>query len=142
MASRVIHADMLGFLIPWLTAELAKRPEAVCAGVSVRDAEPLAGKPVPPRMVIIRDDSGPTLSLVTAERSVGISVLAGTRETPKEANDLALIVNALLLDAARVEPGNPVAAVEEITGPFPVDDDLPRARRYSTATFIVAGSPF
>jgi hypothetical protein len=141
VASRVVHADLLSFLIPWLTAELAKRPEAVCRDVSVRNVEP-SGTTLPRRMVVIRDDSGPTLSLVTAERTVGISVLAGTKETPKEAMDLALIVNALLSDAARVEPGNPVAAVESITGPFAVDEALPKARRYSTVTFIVAGSPF
>jgi hypothetical protein len=142
VADRVIHVDLQAFLIPWLAAELEARPEAVSRDVSVRDTEPLAGRPVPKRMVIIRDDSGPTRSAVTAERSIGISVLAGTKESPEDAVDLALIVNAIISDVARAEAGNPVASVDEQTGPFSVEEDLPLARRYSTATLTVVGLPF
>ncbi|MBW8025292.1 hypothetical protein EOG37_01170 [Clavibacter michiganensis subsp. michiganensis] len=142
MADRVIHADLQAFLIPWLAAELDARPEEVCRDVSVRDTEPIAGRPMPKRMVIIRDDSGSTRSTVTAERSIGISVLAGTKESPEDAVDLALIVNALISDVARPEAGNPVARVDDMTGPFYVAEDLPSARRYSTATLVVVGSPF
>jgi hypothetical protein len=142
VADRVIHVDLQAFLIPWLAAQLDARTEEVCRDVSVRDTEPLAGRPVPDRMVIIRDDSGPTRTAVTAERSIGISVLAGTKESPEDAVDLALIVNALISGIARPEAGNPVAAVESMTGPFPVEEDLELARRYSTATLVVVGSPF
>jgi hypothetical protein len=142
VADRVIHVDLQAFLIPWLAAQLDARTEPVCAGVSVRDTEPLPDRPVPRRMVIIRDDSGPTTSPVTAERSIGVSVLAGTKESPEDAVDLALIVNALISGVARPEAGNPVARVDDMTGPFAVAEDLPLARRYSTATLVVVGSPF
>lgn len=139
--TRVIHADLELFLTGWLRDQLAQRTEVVCQGVVVSNREPPASGPFPPRMVVIRDDGGARTSIVTRQSSVGISVLAGTKDTPQDAIDLARIVLALAEDCAAVEPGNPVAAVLESNGPYPVPEAQPHARRYMTLVMSVVGSP-
>ena len=94
-------------------------------------------------LVVIRDDSGVRLSHVTYDRSVGVSVLAGTRTNDKLAGDLARLVMAILTDDAIVEAvGSPVAAVDwdGCNGPYPVVEELDVARRYGTVQYTVVGS--
>lgn len=139
---RVIHSDLELFLTKFLRDELATRPEPFTDGVYVSNSEwvqPPSGGARPKRQIIVRDDSGPKLSVISKESQVGISVLAGTKETPKEAKDLALLLMAICEGAPSIEAGNPVAAVTEANGPYPVAEESSYARFYFTITFIVAG---
>lgn len=136
---RVIEADVELFLTGWLRRELALRPEPYCQGAEVSNREPEADEEFPERLVVIRYDGGPGTSLVTTEADVGVSVLAGTKSNPRDANDLARMVKALLNDCAAVEAGNPVSAVLASNGPYPVTEDQPRARRYMTFTLALVG---
>jgi hypothetical protein len=135
----VIHADLTLFLTTYIRARLAERPEEYCQGVEVgnREIEPPA--PTPQRQVVVRDDSGPDTSIVTAERTVGISVMAGT--LVKDAVDLALMVQALVKSCAGIELGNPVAAVTGSLGPYAVPDAGVHARQYFTVDMIVVATP-
>lgn len=135
----VIHTDLDAYLQAWYKAALAARTEPVCAGVEVVTQEPPPGATFPKKLLVVRDDGGPSLSIVTAERAVGLDVLAGSKTNPKDANDLIRIILAITPSLA--VPGTPVAAVPEVNGPFKVDEAQDRARRYGTATLILAGSP-
>ena len=135
----VIHSDLELHLTTWYRAALSARSEPVCAGVVVSNREP-AGTPkdpFPKRLVVIRDDGGPDTSLLTATRSVGISVFAGTQENPADAIQLALIVHALRNQIPSTDPSNPVAALLGSNGPYPVSDAQPIARRYLTLSLAV-----
>lgn len=137
---RVIHADTQLFFCTFLRSELALRPEPVCAGVEVVPREPEPGDPMPERLVVVETGGSTRTEIVTDEEDVRISVLAGTKENPKDANDLARIVRAIAEDAAAVEAGNPVAAVVESRGPFPVPEAHPHARRLITLVVSTAGT--
>lgn len=135
----VIEPDVELFLTGWLRRELALRPEAYAQGVKVSDREPEKDADFPERLVIVRYDGGPGTSLVTSEANVGVSVLAGSKSDPQDANDLARLVKALMKGCALAEAGNPVSAVLASTGPYPVTEDQPRARRYMTFTLGLVG---
>lgn len=135
----IIHEDLELFLTGWLRAQLASRPEGVCQGVKVDNKVP-AGT-LPSKLVVVRYDGSSVEELHVDSASVGVTVYAGTKALPKEANDLARIVRALIGDSARVEPGNPVAAVTASNGPIPVADEGEKAVRYLTFELAVVGSP-
>jgi hypothetical protein len=137
----VAHDDLEMFLVNWYRAALADRPEEVCRDVEVGNSEPLPGAPFPKRLLVVRVDGGSDTSILTAERDVGLSVLAGTKEDPQDANGLARIVHALRTQIPAVAPGNPVAAVLRSSGPYPVPETQPRARRYIPLTLAVVGVP-
>jgi len=137
----VAHSDLEQFLVGWYRAALAALAvtHPVCDGVTVSNREPSSG-PFPTKLLVIRNDGGPDTSLLTADRTVGLSVLAGTRENPKDAVDLALIVHALRNQIPAVAQGNPIAAVLESNGPYAVPEAQPRARQYLTLTFSVVAT--
>lgn len=134
----IIHEDLELFLTGWLRAQLSARPEAVCQGVKVDNKVP-AGV-LPSKLVVVRYDGSSVEELHVDSASVGVTVYAGTKALPKDANDLARIVRALIGDSARVEPGNPVAAVTASNGPIPVADEGEKAVRYLTFELAVVGS--
>ncbi|UTT53809.1 hypothetical protein [Microbacterium maritypicum] len=136
----IIHDDLELWLTGWLRAQLAARPEAVCRDVKVDNKEPGPNDEWPKRLVVVRDDGSSEVELNVDSAALGVTIFAGTKVLPKEANDLARIVRALIRDCARVEPGNPVAAVTASAGPFKVDDERPEARRYLTFELAVVGS--
>jgi hypothetical protein len=136
----VIHADIVLFLTGWYRAFLDARDEECCRDVLVTDHEPLAGEDWPERLLVIRDDGGVDTSVLTAESSIGLTILAGTKENPTEADDLARIVHAARSQIPAVEPGNPVSAVLSSTRPVPVRETQPKARRYLSLTLAVVGS--
>lgn len=138
MGSAVIHSDIVLFLTTWFRAAIAARPEAYCQGVRVSNKETDLNKGP---LVVILDNSGPRLSVISAERTIGISVLAGTKDNPKPAVDLALMVEALCSRLPGLQPGNPVAAVTETRGPFAVAEASTVARQYLTVDLIVTGTP-
>lgn len=133
----VIHADLELFFTGWLRARLAERPEPVCANVKVDNKEP---DTIPPKLVVIRYDGSSLGEIITDSAALGVTIYAGTKAIPKDANDLARIVRALINDSARVEPGNPVAAVTASSGPIPVPDEGTHAVRYCTFELTVVGS--
>lgn len=138
MASEVIHADLGSFLTGWYRAALDERPEAVAAGASVDRVE---YEPLPEKLIVIRDDGGPETGVVTGERLVGVSVLAGTKDSPEEALGLARLVHALAPRIPSPEPLNPVAAVVARTSPVLVAESQERARAYFTMRLSVVGQP-
>ena len=138
--ARVTAPDLELWLTGYVRGVLAA--EGVTAQVSNKEPGDLV-LPLAKPLVVIRDDSGVRLSHVTYDRSVGVSVLAGTRTNDKPAGDLARLVLAILTDDAIVEAvGSPVAAVEwdGCNGPYPVVEELDVARRYGTVQYTVVGS--
>ncbi len=135
---RVTPPDLEDWLTGYLRSEF---PEAQVGNKEPSDLGkrlPLA-KPV----IVVRDDSGPRLDYTTFDRSVGVSVLAGSRANDKPANDLARSVAAVLFDLAiATAPGSPIASVDMggCNGPYPVVETLDVARRYMTAQYTVIGS--
>jgi hypothetical protein len=137
-----VHDDLEMYLCAWFRGALAARPEAVCQGVEVVRVEPSG--PVeswPARLLIIRDDGTSDTGLLTGSASVGLSVLAGTRENPHDAKELARIVRGLVATIPSGDPNNPVAAVLGRNGPFLVSEPQPRARVYQTAELAVVERP-
>lgn len=94
-------------------------------------------------LVVIRDDTGPRLSPVTFDRSVGVTVLAGSRLNDKPANDIARWLSGVMMDDAIIEaPGSPIASIEydAANGPYAVPEPLDVARRYLTVGYTVVGT--
>jgi len=128
----------------WLTSYV--RDAALTAGIDVdvsNEEPPTLTLPLPRPLIVIRDDSGARLDHTTFDRSVGASVLAGSKQIDKPANDLARWLSGLLNDDAIVFAENsPIAAVEwgGSNGPYAVTEELDVARRYQTAQYVVTGS--
>lgn len=139
MAERVIFSDLELFLTGFIRGELAARGK-VGGFVSNEFSPP--DKPMPPFQVIVRDDSGPRSSVVTKSPMVGVTVLGSDAYNKAATADLALLVFAIMEGCARVEAGNPVAAVLESNGPYRVPDDTGHPRRYMTFELSVTGTPF
>lgn len=127
----------------WLTGYLRDILALDGLDVQVSNKEPATLKvPLSKPLVVIRDDSGPRTSHVTFDRSLGVSVLAGSRTNDKPANDLARLVAAVLMDDAIIEAtDSPIAAIDwsGCNGPYPVTDELDVARRYMTVQYSVMG---
>lgn len=139
MADRVIFSDLELFLTGFIRAELVAR--GVTGGFVSNEFSP-HDKPAPKFQVVVRDDSGPRSSVVTKSPTVGVTVLGSDSFNKGATTDLALLVSAIVDGSARVEQGNPVAAVLGSTGPFKVPDESGHPRRYMTFELSVAGSPF
>lgn len=138
--SRVTPPDMEAWLTEYLRAELAA--EGLDVQVSNKEPKTLT-VPLKRPLVVIRDDSGSRLDWVTFDRSLGVSVLAGTRADDKKANDLARLVASILGDdVIATVHGSPIAAVEwdGCNGPYAVFDDHDVARRYMTLQYTVVGT--
>lgn len=71
--------------------------------------------------------------------TIGYRVLAGSREDPSEAKQLAALVDAWLWTLARPVPGCPIAAVNASDGPNLVPDERETAVLYGTAEMVIAG---
>ncbi|WP_291053725.1 hypothetical protein [Herbiconiux sp.] len=127
----------------WLTEFVRTRAAAAQIAVTVANTEPAdLGLPLGKPLVVIRDDSGNRLDWTTFDRSVGVSVLAGTTRNGKPASDLGRWLAGLLFDdAIALVEGSPIAAVEwdGCNGPYAVQESLNVARRYLTAEYTVVG---
>lgn len=132
------------FLTGALRGLLAARPEAVCSGVRVsnREWEPPAGQPnakPPARQVIVRDDGIDDGELGTGDVTLGISVLAGTKDNPTDAKQLAAIVKAIVKRLAD-EAAGPFTVMREFNGPYAVTEAAVWSRQYMTCSLgIVSG---
>lgn len=128
----------------WFTGLLRTELAAVDVDAEVGNKEPDDLRvPLARPLIIVRDDSGPRRDWTTFGRSLGFTVLAGTRQNDKPANDLARLVAAIAHDTALVDaPGSPIAAVvlDGCRGPYAVSDSLDVARRYLTGQYVATGS--
>ncbi|MFF7683163.1 hypothetical protein ACFZA2_10410 [Microbacterium sp. NPDC007973] len=128
----------------WLTGYVRAQAEIAGHNVAVSNKEPSDLRtPLTRALIVVRDDSGTRLSHVTFDRSIGFSVLAGTRQNDQPANDLARWLAAIVFDdALPLAEGCPIAAVDwgGCNGPYAVPDSLDVARRYLTAQYVAAGS--
>ena len=134
----VIFDDLELFLTGWFRTALAARPEPVCAGVEVERTESKK-TPTPRRQLIIRDDGIVRTSFVTGRASIGLTVLAGTKENPKDAKTLARIVLALASQIPSPDPSNPIARLASFSGPSLVPEQAALARVYTAVAFDVVG---
>lgn len=128
----------------WLTEYVRGLAADEGKAVDVSNKEPAdLSLPLLKPLIVIRDDSGPRLSHVTFDRSIGASVLGGSKLDDGPTNDLARWLAGVLFDTdLPLTPGTPIAAVDldGCNGPYPVPDELDVARRYMTAGYVVIGS--
>lgn len=128
----------------WLTGYVRELAASEGKVVSVGNKEPKTlSLPLTKPLIVIRDDSGPRLSHVTFDRSIGASVLAGSKQNDRPAKDLARWLAGVLFDLNIVLfPGTPIAAVDPdgCNGPYAVTESLDVARQYMTAQYVVSGS--
>lgn len=128
----------------WLTGYVRSLAASEDVQATVTNKEPTSlSTPLVRPLIVIRDDSGPRLSQVTFDRSIGFSVLAGTRMNDQPANDLARWLAGVLFDLdLPLVDGSPIASVDVdgCLGPYAVTEQLDVARRYGTAQYTVVGS--
>lgn len=142
MASSVIYPDVDLFLTTWWRAQIDASPLPEMDGFEVDNKEPDPELPFPARLLVVRFDGITRTSFATGDTTVGLSILAGTKANPKDANDAALWVLAVAERLPSVEPGNPVTRLNSATGPFTVTEDQDRARRLVTLDLGLAGQAF
>ena len=123
----------------WLTAWLRRRLD----GVRVTNKEPSdVTTPLTKPLVVIRDDGGPQLDMRTFNRSLGVTILAGSKTNDRPANDLARLVYAHLTSPDIIDDTtSPICDINETGchGPYAVVDDHDYARRYLTVEYTVVG---
>jgi hypothetical protein len=141
----VLQADIGAFLIAFIRREI-RRPEMLAAypvldGFEVSNVEPDEdASTFPEKLIVVRDDGTTPTEIVTGESSVGVSVLMGSPQLTGDSSLAARVVHSIVRDCARVEPGNPVAAVGDSNGPYLVPEDQPRARWYSTHDLLTVAT--
>jgi hypothetical protein len=128
----------------WFVRHVRAQAQLDGIDAEVGNKEPVSLRlPLARPLIVIRDDSGPRLDWTTFDRSIGATVLAGSRQNDKPANDVARWLAAVLLDdALPLVLGSPIASVEwdGSNGPYAVPESLDVARRYMTAQYVVSGS--
>lgn len=128
----------------WLTGLVRTLAAADDLVVDVGNKEPSDLQvPLTRPLIVIRDDSGARTGWTTYDRSVGASVLAGSKANDQPAKDLARWLASVLHDDALVlVEGSPIARVEwdGCNGPEAIADEIDVARQYLTAQYIVTGS--
>lgn len=147
MGTEVRPPDLEAWATGYTRALLASRELASIddlTTVEVSNKWPGIDVPFPDAAVIFRDDGGPKTSIVTWTRSLGVSVLAGTRHYDEPARDLAWMLFGALTDESLPligGPGCPITAVDDTSGPYPVTESQDRTLIYFTVTYAVFGTP-
>jgi hypothetical protein len=128
----------------WFTGYLRTLAAAEDLDLDVDNKEPPElSLPLRKPLIVIRDDSGSRLSHVTFDRSIGATVLGGSKLFAKPAMDIARWLSGVLNDEAiALVPGSPIASVDwdGANGPYAVPEALDVARVYQTAQYVVSGS--
>lgn len=142
----VLDADLILFLTTDTRTALAAiddpRFPASSGWVADREWDPQRSSGAAPTwQVVFRDDGVDDAELGVGDQSVGVSVLAGSKDLPDLAVDLARLVKVIIKRTPRVQPGNPVAAVTSFLGPYAVDEASTYARQYMVVSFTVVGIP-
>jgi hypothetical protein len=127
-----------------MTAYVRTTVRTVGVDVEVGEVEPEDLQlPLARPLIVIRDDSGPRLDWTTFDRTLGITVLGGTKQDDQEIGDLARLVAAIMFDPDIVlVTGCPIVRVQfdGCNGPYNVPDEIDVARKYLTAQYVVSGS--
>lgn len=92
---------------------------------------------------VVRDDGGQKTGLTTFDRSVGISIYAGNRQSTLQAGELARRAFAALTSPTiAYEKGSPIAAVidDGCNGPYRVTDQHDSSKCYMTVEYSVVGA--
>ena len=92
---------------------------------------------------VVRDDGGQKTGLTTFDRSVGISIYAGNRQSTLQAGELARRAFAALTSPTiAYEKGSPIAAVVDdgCNGPYRVTDQHDSSKCYMTVEYSVVGA--
>lgn len=124
--------DLEKFLCGYLSAVLS---------VEVGNREPSAYDGSAP-LVVVRDDGGSKTGEVTFDRSVGVTVYAGNRQSTEESGRLARRAFAALTSPTiAFEKGSPIAAVADdgCNGPYRVTDEHDLTSSYMTVEYSVVG---
>ena len=93
-------------------------------------------------LIIVRDDGGPVSDTVCFDKSLGITVQAGTRRNSFECRQLARRVFATLTDPRIMVDGqSPVAAIVEsgCNGPYAMASDHDTTSCYMTIQYSTVG---
>lgn len=133
MALVVTPPDLESFLCGYLRAVL---------GIECGNKQPAGWDGTTP-LCVVRDDGGAKTGAVTFDRSVGVTVYAGTRQATFKASALARRAFAALTSTTiAFEDGSPIAAVisSGCNGPYRVDDDHDSSACYMTAEYSAVGS--
>lgn len=127
----VLFPDVEAAFIGAIGAALAARPEPHAQNVAVRNKVPAdTAWPTSKRLVVVRDDGGPTSSIRGVAR-IGVRVWAPSEA---EANDLANLVAALVRGWHDVDVRGATAY-----NPFSVTEESARPCQYFTAELVVIG---
>lgn len=130
-------------LVVWGTGFLRDALRAEGWAVEVDSTEPAdLLVPLSRPLVVVRVDSLTRASPPLFDASLGVSVLAGSRQDDREARDLSATVFAILTDEdIAVDEATPVVSVniEGCNGPYSIDDPLDVSRRYMTIAYAVTG---
>lgn len=141
--SRLTPPDMMLWLTKYVR-EVAQTEIPFVGGIDVTNKEPdTLELPLTRPLIVIRDDSGPQLDLTTYDRSIGASVLWGTKTDDQPCANLARWLAGLLFDTGIVlVVGSPIASVtmDGCNGPYAVTENIDVARQYLTAEYVVTGS--
>lgn len=128
----------------WGTRFLRETLRAEGWSVEVDSTEPAnLLVPLDRPLIVVRVDSLTRASPPLFEASLGVSVLAGSRQDDRVARDLSTMVFAVLTDEdIAVDEANPVVVVdlEGCNGPYTIDDPLDVSRRYMTIAYTVTGT--
>lgn len=131
----IIWPDVEAEFIAYMTPALDERPEAYAADVEVRNRVPneSATQPWPTsgRLVVVRDDGGPTTQDVRGTARLGVRVWGATEA---ETSDLANLVVALVRGWR-----SPAVRRTEPTRPFSVPEESRRPAAYFTAELMIRG---
>ncbi|WP_336642337.1 hypothetical protein [Microbacterium sp. MMO-56] len=118
-------------------------PAEISGEIHIGNKEPTVD-PFPPTAVLFRDDGGGRSSILTGTRSMGVSVLAGTRLYDVPARNLARMLFAVFTDESLPilgGPACPVVAITDFSGPYSVSETQDRTRMYFTVEYTVVGTP-
>lgn len=131
----ILYADIEAEFIGYLASALPPRPEAYAANVAVRNRVPNESTsqpwPASGRLVVVRDDGGPTTQDVRATARIGVRVWAPTEA---ECSDLTNLVVALVRGWR-----SPVVRRTEPTRPYSVTEESRRPAAYFTAELMIRG---
>lgn len=132
MSRSVLPPDLEAFLTGYLRAVLAVETDN-----KVPD-----GWDGSTTLVTVRDDGGPMTGPTTFDRSVGVTVYAGSRRDVSASKAIARRAFAALTSPTIVwEKGSPIAAVVEdgCNGPYQTTDDHDVAVSYMTVEYSAVG---
>lgn len=132
MGMTVMPPDIERFLTGYLRSVL---------GIECDNKEP-SGWDGRTELCVVRDDGGQKTGLTTFDRSVGVTLYAGTRQDTERSMQLARRAFAALTSPSiPAEKGSPIAAVvdEGCNGPYRVDDEHDTSACYLTVEYSVCG---